>query len=123
MAHKSRPEIPPLEWAIAAIGALIVAAVLVYFGLDAMRADTPPDLVAQVMAVRPASDGWVVEIRLENRGDRTAADVEVGVIEAGTRKSVRFELVPGRSQRFASIVLSSRPTRVPDAEVISFRQP
>ena len=115
--------IPPLEWGAAAIGALLVLGMLIYLGVDAFREDTPPDLVAQVMAIRPGSEGWVVEVRVENRGDRTAAQVEVGLAEADVRRTVTLEFVPGHSHRSASIVLATRPTRPPDVRVESFREP
>jgi len=115
--------IPPLEWGAAAIGALLVLGMLIYLGMDAFREDTPPDLVAQVMAIRPGSEGWVVEVRVENRGDRTAAQVEVGLVEGDVRRTVTLEFVPGHSQRSASIVLATRPTRPPDVRVESFREP
>jgi len=117
-------EIPPLEWAIAAFGALLVLATLVYFGIDAIHDDRPPDMVVQLVRTRPASQGWIAEIRVVNRGDATAARVQVSGRSAdGEERMVEFPLVPGRSQRSASMLFPNRPTPPLEFKVLSFGEP
>jgi len=117
-------DIPPLEWAIAAFGALLVLATLVYFGIDAINDDRPPDMVVQLVRTRPASQGWIAEIRVMNRGDATAARVQVSGRSAdGEERMVEFALVPGHSRRSASMLFTNRPTPPLELKVLSFGEP
>lgn len=121
---RNRTAIPPLEWAIAAFGALLVVAMLVYFGIGALRDDRPPDMVVQLVRTRLASQGWIAEIRVVNRGDATAARVQVSGRSAdGEERTVEFALVPGRSQRHASMLFTNRPTPPLEFKVLSFGEP
>lgn len=70
--------IPPLEWAAALVGCVLVGgalAMMVWLGIS--RGDVPPDIAVRVETVAPVSGGYRVTIRAENTGGTTAADVAV----------------------------------------------
>lgn len=70
--------IPALEWAVGALGlVLVVGAVgfLLYAGLVLETA--PPELAARVREVHRSGQGWRVGFVVQNRGGDAAAEVAV----------------------------------------------
>ncbi|MGH6943882.1 MAG: TIGR02588 family protein [Geminicoccaceae bacterium] len=69
---------PALEWAIATLGALLVASTigfLVYTALSRQR--TPPDVRLRVESVVDLENGYLVQFRATNRSRSTAAQLVI----------------------------------------------
>ena len=121
--------IPVLEWVGAATGAIIAAALLGLLGWDALTGhDRPADLVVEVVRRIPSSGSTTVEIRILNRGGRTAADVEVrGSAAAGGATyaaEMAFDLVPGHSEHGGALVFPPLADGAPvDVRVVGYRDP
>ena len=105
---KPRWKHPRLEWAMAALGLVLTLATLIIV-LKAAGATAPPDLSVRLVEARPMGDQWVAEVEVTNRGDATAASVEV---EWGTPPDVAsatFDYAPGHGRERLSLVLPARP--------------
>lgn len=119
MAKKRHDPIPPLEWAAAALGLLVALLLLAILGREAVagRDDSVPVLVAEVERVVATPTGHVVEVRVRNLSDQTAAAVQVeGKIKVGQEEetsSATIDYVPGRSQATGGIIFSSDPRGSP----------
>ncbi len=119
MAKKRHDPIPPLEWAAAALGLLVALLLLAILGREAVagRDDPVPVLVAEVKRVIATPTGHVVEVRVRNLSDQTAAAVQVeGKIKAGQEEetsSATIDYVPGRSQAIGGLIFSSDPRGSP----------
>jgi uncharacterized protein (TIGR02588 family) len=117
MAKPHHEPIPPLEWAAAALGLIVALLLLAILGREAIQGkdDPVPVLVAELERVVPTSTGHVVEVRVRNLSDQTAAAVQVeGKIEAGGEEqtsSTTIDYVPGHSQAVGGIIFSSDPRR------------
>lgn len=121
--------IPALEWIGAIAGAGIAVALLGLLLFDALGGhDRPPDLVVEIVRRLPTSATTTVEIRIRNRGGRTAADVEVrGSAATGGAThaaAMAFDLVPGQSERGGALVFPPLADDVPvEARVVGYRDP
>lgn len=121
--------IPVLEWIGAIVGAVIAAVLLGLLLWDALGGhDRPPDLVVEIVRRLPTSASTTVEIRILNRGGRTAADVEVrGAAAAGGTTyaaEMAFDLVPGHSERSGALVFPPLADDAPvEARVVGYRDP
>jgi len=119
VAKKRHDPIPPLEWAAAALGLLVALLLLAILGREAVagRDDSVPVLVAEVERVVATPTGHVVEVRVRNLSDQTAAAVQVeGKIKVGQEEetsSATIDYVPGRSQATGGIIFSSDPRGSP----------
>ena len=70
--------IPPLEWLVAGVGALLVAGTIGYLVLHALwRDQTPPDVRIVAQRVLALEDHHLVEFRAVNRGGEPAAQLLV----------------------------------------------
>ena len=109
--------IPPLEWAAALLGCVLVCgalAVMLWLGLA--RGDTPPAIAVRVEGVAPAADGYVVTIRAVNTGGTTAADVGVegelrGGPGAAETSSMTFKYLAPHSERRGGLFFEKDPRR------------
>ncbi|MGQ9372158.1 hypothetical protein [Azospirillum sp. ST 5-10] len=122
--------IPWSEWAVALIGLLLVAGAIGYLAyLAAFVPERPADVVATVEHVGAASAGHRVDVRVENRGGTTAAEVKIeGRLArdgaAVETSDVTFDFVPPNSERRATLMFRSDPGGVPpEVRVIGFREP
>jgi uncharacterized protein (TIGR02588 family) len=113
--HTRAAGIPPLEWAAATVGLVLVCGalgVMVWLGLA--RGDTPADVSVRVDAVTALAKGYVVTIRAVNRGGITAADVTVegelrsatGVAETST---MSFKYLAPHSERRGGLYFEKDP--------------
>lgn len=104
-----------LEATAAVVGAALASATLVVLVWEGLRGtDAPPDVTLEVVGITPSAGGYVVEVRAENLGDRTAAELVFEgvltdhghVVEAvqGT-----FDYVPSRSRRRGGLVFEHDP--------------
>lgn len=113
---KKAPATPLLEWIAAGIGGALILAVVAVLSWEIVTGDDrPPTFVAQSLGVTPVAGGFIVEIEVENRGDRPAAQVEVeGELSWGDAKEtagVTFDYVPGHSTRTGGLFFKSDPTK------------
>lgn len=112
---KGRDPVPPLEWAAAAVGLLVALLLLAIIAREAVagRDDTVPVLVADVVRVVPTQAGRVVEIKVRNLSNRTAAAVQVeGKFKMGEEEetsSAAIDYVPGRSEATGGLIFPGDP--------------
>lgn len=69
---------PPLEWAMAVVGLILVAATigfLIYQAFAGKR--SPPDITVRADSITTVRDGYLVRFRATNHGELTAAAVTV----------------------------------------------
>ena len=108
------------EWGVAALGLVLLLAVMAYLLVDAFTASTaPPDPVLAVEAVdRLDGGGFLVRIRVQNRGQRTAAKLRVaGTLATSQGGKVEeaeceFDYVPAQSVRHGGLFFRSDPNRL-----------
>jgi uncharacterized protein (TIGR02588 family) len=96
-----------VEWVFGTLSALIVAALLVYFGWSGLFGDDrPPEFVLTIETVERTGTATSVGFIIRNAGDRAASDVVVAAgQEPGTEPHrVTFDYVPGRSERRGSFL-------------------
>ena len=114
--------IPRSEWATAAVGLVIVVAILAALVHRAVfTADTPPKITIKVLAIEAQPSGYLVRTRVTNGGTMTAAQVVIeGVVTAGVvntesgreeRSQVTIDYVPAGSERNAGLMFSMDPRR------------
>ncbi|MEN3974155.1 hypothetical protein [Emcibacter sp. SYSU 3D8] len=122
--------IPRSEWAVAIAGALLVLVVIGYMvHLALTEKGTPPDISVAIETVRPASGGYLAEIKAVNEGGSTAADVtiEAAMTDDGQEveaRQVMLDFLPMHSERTAGIVFEHDPGRFHvELRVLSHREP
>lgn len=103
-----------LEWCAAALGALLLLGTIGFLTWDAFNGrDLPPDLRVTPGAVKLTAGGYLVQFRVENAGDRPAAQVEVeGRLQAAGEEetaTASFDYVPAGSGRSGGVVFSADP--------------
>ena len=72
-----------------ALGLVLTLAALALVLRGAHSHPSPPALTVRLVEARPMGDQWVAEVEVSNRGDATAASVEV---EGGTAPDVASAL-------------------------------
>lgn len=103
------------EYVVAALGALLVLATLVYLGyVAATRDNGPPRIAVERLATLPNPPGYVVTIRVLNRSAATAAELVVrGELRADGQvveeAEVTLDFVAGHSQRQAGLFFARDP--------------
>ena len=101
----SRVEKNRLEWAVFAVGLVLVLGTIGALLWDIARGgDGPPDLTVELGAPERRGEGWAVPVAVRNRGGETAEGVRVQValeLPDGTREESEFEtaFVPRDSRR------------------------
>ena len=108
-------EIPPLEWLVAAIGVLLLAAALwILIGQRSPEKADPPFFKVQVTSIDRGPDGWLVRFDAVNLGREVAAELTMrgtlqrdgSVVESA---ETVLEFVPGRSTRSAGLYFANDP--------------
>lgn len=115
--HAQDRDIPPLEWAAAAVGLILVCGalgVLLWLGLT--RGDVPAHVSVRVDSVTALGEGYVVTIRAVNTGDITAADVTVqGELRRGAdvaeTSTMSFKYLAPHSERRGGLFFEKDPRR------------
>ena len=107
-----------LEWASAAVGALIALAIVAFIGFEAFRSSSgnPPLLDVQPTAVTSQGAIYVVEVEVANASSQTAAAVAIeGELKQGGESvetsSATIAYVPGNSERHAGLIFTRDPRR------------
>lgn len=109
--------VPPAEWAVAALGALLLVAALAFLTREALRGPgRPPDIVLTADTVVAGRGGWLVRVRARNVGDETAAEVTVrGTLALPngevTERDAALGYVPAGSARAGGLVFPADPRR------------
>lgn len=125
----ARTAVPPSEWAVAALGALLVLATLGYLGYGAVQgAGSPPRLSVRVdSVVAGAARQRMVMFTVRNDGERTAANVvvqgEVGSGEVGERSTATLDYVPARSERGGALLFLDTTRAIPALRVVGYEEP
>jgi len=115
--HTQEPGIPPLEWAAAAVGLILVCGALgVLLSLGLTRGDVPAQVSVRADSVTALGDGYVVTIRAVNIGDVTAADVTVeGELRRGSdiaeTSTMSFKYLAPHSERRGGLFFEKDPRR------------
>ncbi len=100
---------------MAIFGLLLVLAMLGVLTYEALGAgESPPDIANRVVAVRPVTGGYLVQVEVRNRGDETTAGLTVeGTLKQGERdvetSEATLDYVPGRSTREAGLFFTEDP--------------
>jgi uncharacterized protein (TIGR02588 family) len=116
--HRTRGGTSPWEWAAATLGAAILCAIVVYLiyeGVSRPIESRPLIVVTGGEVVAFPDQGYLVPIRVENRGHTTGAGVGVsGVLldaEGGTveESTVTFDFVAQHSRESGGLYFTSDP--------------
>lgn len=103
------------EWAIAAVGALVVLSAVAFLLHDALTSpSTSPRIEIMVDSVVATEHGHVVEFRARNHGYRTAAGLLVeGEIRSDTgtveKAEATIDYVPAQSSRRGGLLFEHDP--------------
>ncbi len=114
--HGPRRRTSRWEWAAAALGSAVVIATvifLVYQGLTAPAHPHPNVVIRRGFTARVAN-GYLVRLDVENRGDATAASLQVqGTLLAGTdtveQTQATLDFVPAHATRRAGLFFARDP--------------
>lgn len=104
-----------IEWVTGIISALLVIAMLVWIGKEALTENgAPPEFAVEIIDRKPVADGYLVRFDIANRATTTAAAVVVRgeVLEGDTvaeEAEVTFDYVPAESKSSGGIVFSEDP--------------
>ena len=110
----------PLEWAVFALSAVLVAATVGYLAYDAVRGDdAPPLLTVEVGQAEPRAGSqsvWRVPVTVRNAGHVTAEGVRVEVtleIPGSPPETADFDVafVPRESKREGWVTFRGDPSR------------
>jgi uncharacterized protein (TIGR02588 family) len=120
----------PLEWVAALLGLVVVLAALVVLVHQALLGgDGPPVIATEVTAVERGGGSYRVEVRVVNRGGRTAAQLKIeGTIEGPggvpeTSDTV-IDYLPAHSTQPINLLFTRDPRRAQLAvRVVSFTDP
>lgn len=102
------------EYAVGALGALLVVALLAFLGYQAVVRDTGPEISVAVTRVDAAAAGYAARVEVTNHGGTTASGV---VISGALRRDGRLvdqasttaAYVPPDSMRTVALVFSEDP--------------
>jgi uncharacterized protein (TIGR02588 family) len=110
-----RRRTPILEWVAAAFGLVLALAVSGLVAWDALNQDgAPPHILVEGRTVTAFDPGFVLEVRLRNVANATAAQVAIeGVLSRGgqTIETARatIDYLPGNSVRHGGLFFSNDP--------------
>lgn len=118
------------EWLIAVVSTLAVLGAVAFLVVEGLTDQHPPAFEVEVLEVRKAGAGFVLEVRVRNTGDQTAAMVNVQA-ELGDRDgavvetaAAEIDYVPGGSQRRAGLVFARNPNgHEVDVRVVGYTEP
>jgi uncharacterized protein (TIGR02588 family) len=80
----------PVEWVTFAVAVVIIGIVIALVAVEIPKSRTPPAPIAEPGVVELRGDRYVVPVVVENRGERTAAEVQVSAtltIDGARRRS------------------------------------
>lgn len=112
--HKPAEEIPPLEWASAAVGLVLALTAFGFVAHDALFGeDTPPAIEVRLLGVTTTPHGYIAEVEAINHGGAPAAQVQIeGVLEGSSPPSrVVFDYIPEQSSTTGGLIFSADPRK------------
>jgi uncharacterized protein (TIGR02588 family) len=114
--HSAEPA-SPWEWAVAALGAILLAGAIGYMAYFAIGKNSePPAIVITQRAITPSGSGYLVLVDIANRGNSTAASLTIaGELKRGgstieTRR-VTLDYLPRHSERRTGLFFTKDPNR------------
>ena len=100
---------PLLEWLMGALGLVLTLVSLTLVLRDARTDPSPPSLSVRMIESRSMGGQWVAEVEVANRGDATAASVQIEGGLAPDTASATLDYAPGHGRERLSLVFDSRP--------------
>jgi uncharacterized protein (TIGR02588 family) len=117
-SNKKFQHVPAWEWAVAAVGAVVVTGMLGFMGYRALQADGEriPDLHVEARAIHARGESFVVvvDVRNDGGGDAALVAIEGELVDAGTTletSDASLSYVPAGSQREAGLLFTYDPAR------------
>src|SRR5688572_32282051 len=106
-----RDPVPALEWVAAALGLLVMTALLFVLGREIANGgdDDLPILSAKIEAVTRTGTAYVADIRVTNASAQTAAAVQVEAKLGEEESAATIDYVPGRSDARIGLLFQSDP--------------
>ena len=109
MAHKKQSghdPVPPLEWAAAGLGMLVVLALLMILGREVGSGGTDdlPALAARIEAVTRTPTGHVAQFVVSNDSGQTAAAVQIEGNLGEQQANAVIDYVPGHSEAWGGLL-------------------
>ena len=107
--------IPPLEWAIAILGLVLVLGTIGFLLYEAaIGDDSPPEFSFAVNRVSASGSGYLVEFNVVNHGGSTAARLTVqGELRSGEESvemsQTEIDYVPADSERSGGLFFTANP--------------
>lgn len=116
--RNSASQISRAEWAVAALGAVLVLATVIFLAVDLTRGQTSaPAIALTVDSVMHTPTSFVVQIKAENLSGRTAAAARVvgTLLDASGQtveaSEVTLDYLPGNSARTLGLFFHTDPSR------------
>lgn len=118
-ATKQRPaNTPPLEWISAAIGLILLAALLAIIGREALanELEALPAIEVRAARIAPSGTGFVVQFEAANRSSGTGAAVTIEGKLSGAggeeeTSTATLDYVPGESKVTGGLFFRQDPRR------------
>lgn len=104
-----------LEWIVAAVGILLVSGVIVFLIYrGATKGDMPPKIKIEIESVVKADENYLVNFRVINAGEITAAGLTIeGELKNGEKSEetsdVTLTYVPAQSERHGGLIFTKNP--------------
>jgi uncharacterized protein (TIGR02588 family) len=114
--HSRQDDTSPWEWIAALVGAALVVTIVGYLVINALRGrSTPPQIEIEVLDVFNRGTSYLVEIRVVNRGESTAAQLVVeGELRRGPKTvetaTITLSFAPAGSSREAGLIFENDPS-------------
>jgi uncharacterized protein (TIGR02588 family) len=105
-------DIPPLEWASAAVGLALALGAFGFVGHDAVFGeDTPPAIEVRLVGVTSTPHGYVAQVEAINHGGTPAAQVLIeGSLEGENEPSqATFDYIPEQSSTTGGLIFDADP--------------
>ncbi|CAO3435115.1 TIGR02588 family protein [Azospirillum endophyticum] len=110
------PPTSPLEWVLAGVGALLIAAMIAYMVQYALseHGSVPGEMEVTVVETRAGGLGHTVRFQIRNRTAATAATLMVrGELRSGDRVveavEAQFDYLPPYSERYGGLIFQHDP--------------
>lgn len=104
-----------IEWIVAAVGLILVLFSIGFLAYKAVISkDSPPNLTVKVTSIERLSNGYLVEFKVENEGERPAASVVIeGKLSNGEKeietKTSTIDYVASDSERNGGLFYTENP--------------
>lgn len=106
----SLPPRPLLQWAMATAGLLITLSAIGIIVWEMAQPDAEPRLSTHIVARSQSDTGYVVEVKVANGGDDTAANVDIEGRVADQTATATLDYVPGHGHAVAYLRFDIDPS-------------